>query len=59
MEPGFELGALRFIKQALYGLSHTSSSFYSGYFFGGEGVSQTICLGWPGADSPELTFPSG
>jgi hypothetical protein len=26
-------------------LSHTSSAFCSGYF--GDGVSWTICLGWP------------
>jgi hypothetical protein len=31
--------------QALYCLSHTSSSFCSGYFR--DGVLQTICLGWP------------
>jgi hypothetical protein len=32
-------------KQVLHCLSHTSSPFCSGYF--GDGVSQTICLGWP------------
>jgi hypothetical protein len=31
-------------KQALYCLSHTSSSFCSDYF--GDRVSQTICPGW-------------
>jgi hypothetical protein len=31
-------------KQALYHLSHASSQFCPGYF--GEGVLQTICLGW-------------
>jgi hypothetical protein len=32
-------------KQALYHLSHTSSSFCSGYFE--DSISQIICLGWP------------
>jgi hypothetical protein len=32
-------------NQALYCLSHTSSPFCSGYF--GDGVSWTICPGWP------------
>jgi hypothetical protein len=32
-------------KLMLYHLSHTYSSFCSGYF--GDGVSRTICLGWP------------
>jgi hypothetical protein len=33
------------IKEAFYHLSHTSSPFCSGYF--GDGISRTICLGWP------------
>jgi hypothetical protein len=33
-------------KQVLYRLSHTSSPFCSCYFR--DGVSWTICLGWPG-----------
>jgi hypothetical protein len=43
------LGAQGFIlaKQVLYHLSHTSSPFCSGYFE--DGVSGTICLGWPQA----------
>jgi hypothetical protein len=32
-------------QQTLYCLSHTSSPFSSGYFE--DGISQTICLGWP------------
>jgi hypothetical protein len=32
-------------KQLFYHLSHTSSPFVSGYF--GDGVSKSICLGWP------------
>jgi hypothetical protein len=35
-------------------LSHTSSSFCSG-FFGDGGASQTFCLGWPQID----IFPIG
>jgi hypothetical protein len=35
---------LQACKEALYYLSHTSSTFFSGYF--GDGVSQTICPGW-------------
>jgi hypothetical protein len=34
-----------FAKQVLYHLSHTSSSFGSGYFW--DGVSWTIFSGWP------------
>jgi hypothetical protein len=33
------------LTKQLYCLSHTSSPFCSGYF--GDGVSHTICLGWP------------
>jgi hypothetical protein len=33
------------VKQALYHLHQTPSPFCSGYF--GNGVSQTICPGWP------------
>jgi hypothetical protein len=32
-------------KQVLYCLSHTSRPFCSGYF--GDGISPTVCLGWP------------
>jgi hypothetical protein len=34
-----------YAKQALYHLSHISSPFDFGYF--GEGISRTICPGWP------------
>jgi hypothetical protein len=37
-------GGLVLTKQALYCLSHTSSSFCSGYF--GDGVSPSICCPW-------------
>jgi hypothetical protein len=36
---------LTIAKQRFYHLSHISSPFCSGYF--GDGVSETICLGWP------------
>jgi hypothetical protein len=36
-----------FAKHVLYHLSHTSSLFCSGYFE--DGVSWTICQGWPQA----------
>jgi hypothetical protein len=47
-----ELGAWNqgFTKQVLYHLSPTSSPFSSGSF--GDGISRTICQGWPGT----LTF---
>jgi hypothetical protein len=43
---GFEV-SFALAKEVLYCLSHTSSSFCSGYF--GAGISQMICLGWPHA----------
>jgi hypothetical protein len=44
---GFELG-FAFAKQVLYSLSHTFSTFFSGYFGEeGVGVSQSIFPGWP------------
>jgi hypothetical protein len=38
-------GCFELAKQALYRLSHTSSTFWSGY--SEDRVLQTICLGWP------------
>jgi hypothetical protein len=44
-------------KQALYCLSHTSSTFCSGYF--GDEVSQTILPRVASnSDPPDLTIPS-
>jgi hypothetical protein len=37
-------GYFTLAKQALYPLSHSSSPFCSGYF--GDGILQTVCLGW-------------
>jgi hypothetical protein len=42
-------------KQALNLLSHTSSPFCSGYF--GDGVSRTVCPGWPLTDPPDVSLP--
>jgi hypothetical protein len=42
---GYTLAKQALTKQALYNLIHTSSPFWHAYF--GDGVSQTICPGWP------------
>jgi hypothetical protein len=42
---GFELRAYMLAKQVLYCYIHKSSPFCCGYF-GGRGISQTICPGW-------------
>jgi hypothetical protein len=53
----FELRALHLAKQALYLLSHASSSFCSGYF-GDGGLANYV----PGlafnCNPPDLSFPS-
>jgi hypothetical protein len=47
---GIQIQGFEFARQALSHLSHTSSSFCFGYF--GDGVSRTICLGWPQTTIP-------
>jgi hypothetical protein len=53
MRLGFELRGFALAKQALYCLSHISSLFCSGSFR--DGVSWTICLGWPCTPKPSYS----